>query len=303
MIALSTSWNSTKLGIGPDILYQIRDMGFESAELDDQISQEKFSQMLDILGREIQIVSIQNFFPFPDIFRKIQDIADISLSSLDKEKREMAVKLSLKTLETADSIDTRAVVFRLGQLDIDDPYNELINLYRKDGKESIEYVSLLQKAKDVRKSNIGRYLDSIFFSLDKLADRAESLGITIGIENCLSLSQIPNYDEIRIMLGEFKGANMGYWHNTGYSYIHEKLDIAHQEDILKEFSDKMVGVYLSDVKDFKDSLVPGFGEIDFKNQSQFISEKVIKVMKVDPESTQEEICEGLSHLKSLSFAK
>ncbi len=178
-----------------------------------------------------------------------------------------------------------------------DPTEELIELYNKGEKESADFQALLQEAKDKREGNQQRNFDAVLFSLDKLNQRAEKLDVSIGIENRRGFRQIPSFDEIGIILSEFDGANVPYWHNTGYAQMQDNLDIAHHEDFLEQYSDKMIGVHLHDVKSTTDHIVPGAGDLDFRMVSEYLSQEAIRVMQLTPKATREEIIEGLSYLK------
>jgi len=283
---------------GEEILLQILDMGFEAVELDNHLTGSTLNEMMPLLGKDVQVVSIHNFCPIPDILPKEMAGSDaFLLSSPDREERERAIEYTIKTIELADTIDARTVICHFGHVDIDDPTEDLIELYNKGEKESSDFEALLQRAKDKREANQHRNFDAALFSLDKLNQRAEKLDVFIGIENRRKFRQIPNFDEIGIILSEFDGANVAYWHNTGYAQIQDNLGIVSHEDFLKQYSDRMIGVHLHDVKSTKDRMTPGAGDIDFKMVSKYLSQNVVKVMQLAPGAAREEIMEGLSHLE------
>jgi sugar phosphate isomerase/epimerase len=255
--------------------------------------------MKPLLGKDVQVVSVHNFCPIPDILPKEMASSDVFLlSSCDREERERAVEYTTKTIELADTVDARIVICHFGHVDIDDPTEELIEFYNKGEKESGDLQALLQEAKDKREASQQRNLDSALFSLDKLNQRAEELDVFIGIENRRGFRQIPSLDEIGIMLSEFDGGNIAYWHNTGYAQIHDNLGIADHEDFLKQYSDKMIGVHLHDVKSTTDHMAPGAGDLDFKMVSECLPQDAVRVMQLTPKATREEIMEGLYHLEA-----
>jgi sugar phosphate isomerase/epimerase len=298
MIALSTSWNSTEAGNGKEMLSQILDMGFEAIELDYRLTGTMLDEMRPLLGRDVQVVSIHNFCPVPNILPKEMAGSDaFLLSSSDREERERAIKYTIKTIELADTIDARIVICHFGHVDVSDPTEELIGLYNKGERESDDFELLLQKAKAEREASRQRNLDAVLFSLDKLSQRGEKLGVFIGIENRRGFRQIPSLDEIGVVLSEFDGANVLYWHNTGYAQVQDNLGIASHEDFLEQYSGKMIGVHLHDVKFTTDHLVPGQGDLDFRMVGEYMSRDAVKVMQLAPKATREEITEGLSHLK------
>ena len=300
MIALSTLWNSTEVENGWDMLSQIRDMGFEAVELDCHLTGAALNEMKPLLGRDVQVVSVHNFCPVPHILPTEMAGSDVFLLSADdKEERRRAVEHTIQTIELADSVDSRIVICHLGYVDIIDPTERLIELHNKGEKESSDFESLLEEAKDRRAAEQQRNLDAALFSLDRLISRAESLDISIGIENRRELRQIPDFHEIEIILSEFRGANVAYWHNTGYAQTQSDLGIVSHEELLKAYSDRMVGIHLQDAKAGADHLAPGAGDVDFKMVNEYLPQDAVEVMQLTSAVTREEITEALSHLEGL----
>ena len=288
---------------GKEILSEILDMGFEAVALSCHVTRAILDGMRPSLGKDVQVVSIQNFCPVPDILPEEMAGGDaFLLSSSDSDERQTAVDYTIRTLELADAIEAKIVVCHLGHVDIRDPTEKLAELYDKGKREAEDFESLLQEAKDDREVKRQRNLDAALFSLDELNKRAEQLDIHIGIENRRELRQIPSLDEIGIILGEFDGANIAYWHSVGHAQIQNNLGIADHEDFLEQYSDKMIGVHLNDVKSTTDGMVPGTGDLDFRMVNEYLSPDTVKVMQLTTEPTREETIEGLSHLEESGIA-
>jgi sugar phosphate isomerase/epimerase len=302
MIAISTLWNSRGAENAEEIMSQILDMGFAAIELDYYLTGAVVNGLKQILDNALQVVSVHNFCPIPDILPKEMAGSDaFLLSSFDREERERAVDYTIKTLELADSFETRIVICHFGHVDMDDPTENLIELYDRGEKESDDFESLLQEAREEREAKRQKNLDAVLFSLDKLIRRAEKLDISIGVENRREFRQIPGLDEIGIIMSEFQGANIGYWHNTGYAQIHDNLDIASHEDFLRQYSENMVGIHLHDIKSNVVHLAPGMGDLDFKMVSEHLPQNAVRVLQLTSKATREEIMEGLSHLEELGI--
>ncbi len=298
MIAISTLWNSRGAENAEEIMSQILDMGFEAIELDYYLTGAVVNDLKGLLDNALQVVSVHNFCPIPHILPENMAGSDaFLLSSSDREERERAVEYTIKTLELADSFETRIVICHFGHVDMHDPTQNLIELYDRGEKESDDFEALLQEAREEREAKRQRNLDAVFFSLDKLIRRAERLDVSIGVENRREFRQIPGLDEIGIIMSEFQGANIGYWHNTGYAQIHDNLDIASHEDLLRQYSDSMIGVHLHDVKASEYHRVPGTGDLDFRMVSEYLPQNAVRVLQLTPEAKKEEIMEGLSHLE------
>ncbi len=302
MIAISTLWNSRVAESAEEIMSQILDMGFEAIEMDYYLTGAVVNELKELLDNALEVVSVHNFCPVPDILpREMAGSDAFLLSSSDREERERAVEYTIKTLELADSFETRIVVCHFGHVDMDDPTENLIELYDRGEKESNDFESLLQKSMEEREAKRQRNLDAVFFSLDKLIRRAEKLDILIGVENRKEFRQIPGLDEIGIIMSEFQGANIGYWHNTGYAQIHDNLDIASHEDLLRQYSESMIGIHLHDVKSNVTHLAPGMGDLDFKIVSEYLPQNAVRVLQLTSKATREEVMEGLSHLQELGI--
>ena len=288
---------------GKEILSEILDMGFEAVALSCHVTRAILDGMRPSLGKDVQVVSIQNFCPVPDILPEEMAGGDaFLLSSSDSDERQTAVDYTIRTLELADAIEAKIVVCHLGHVDIRDPTEKLAELYDKGKREADDFESLLQEAKDDREVKRQRNLDAALFSLDELNKRAEQLDINIGIENRREFRQIPSLNEIGIILGEFDGANIAYWHSVGHVQIQNNLGIADHRDLLEEYSDKMIGIHLSDVKSTTDGMVPGTGDLDFRMVNEYLSPDTVKVMQLTTEPTREETIEGLSHLEESGIA-
>jgi len=281
---------------------QILDMGFEAIELDYYLTGALINELKQLLDNALQVVSVHNFCPIPHILpRGLAGSDAFPLSSSDREERERAIEYTIKTMELADGFETRIVICHFGHVDMDDPTENLMELYDRGERESDDFESLLQESREKRESKLQKNLDAVFFSLDKLMRRAEELDVFIGVENRREFRQIPGLDEIGIILSEFRGANIGYWHNTGYAQLHENLDIANHEDFLRQYSDSMIGIHLHDVKATEDHRVPGTGDLDFKMVSEYLPQNAVRVLQLPSTATREEIMEGLSHLEELGI--
>src|SRR5256885_16552214 len=101
MYSLSTCWNSYRHTDGRAMLREIRDLGFEYAELSHGIRISLLPGILESVDAgEIKISTLHNFCPLPigvnqanpNLFR---------FSSLDTREPENAWRYSLKTLQTA----------------------------------------------------------------------------------------------------------------------------------------------------------------------------------------------------------
>jgi sugar phosphate isomerase/epimerase len=298
MIGLSTAWTSQKARTAAELLNPIIDLGFGAVELEYRITGKLFQEILPLIrAHEIKVLSVHNYFPVPEILRPEQASGDcFSLSSLDREEREKGIYYTCRTIERAHDLEARAVVLHLGRVETDLPRNRLQQIYW-EGEWKDKGAELLQQEQEERRRLRDPHLDALLFSLDKIVKQAEQLGVVVGIENRYYLREMPDKEEIGIILDQFRGGPVGYWHDTGHAAVFETLGIGKHEELLKAYAPYMVGIHLHDCQGIDDHKPPGKGEIAFEMVKQYIPEQAIKIMEIRPPATGEEILEGLAFLK------
>ena len=298
MIGLSTVWTSRAAQSGEELLGPILDLGFEGVELEYRISQQIFQEIRPrIRNNAIQVLSIHNYFPVPAIIPQERASGDcFSLASLDREEREQGISYTFRTLEQAHDLEARGVVLHLGRVETDLPKNGLQQLYRGD-RWNDEGEKLLQHEREERGRLRDPHLDALLFSLEAIVKRAEQLGVILGIENRYYFQEMPDKEEIGIILDQFRGGPIGYWHDTGHAAVFETLGIMKHEELLQSYASHLVGVHLHDALGLDDHKPPGQGEIDFEMVKQYLPEVAIKIMEIHPSAKDHEIMEGLEFLQ------
>ena len=298
MIGLSTVWTSRDACSGEELLGPILDLGFEGVELEYRITEQLYEEIRPrILNNEVHVLSIHNYFPVPPIIPPERVSGDcFSLSSLDREERDNGVSYTFRTLEIAHDLEARAVVLHLGRVETDLPRNGLQQLYRGE-RWNDEGPELLQREQEERSRLRNPHLDALFFSLERIVKRAEQLGVVVGIENRYYFQEMPDKEEIGIILDQFRGGPIGYWHDTGHAAVAETLGILRHEELLQSFAPLLVGVHLHDALGIDDHKPPGKGEIDFEMVKKYLPEGAIKIMEIHPSARGQEILDGLDFLK------
>ncbi|MFC1535288.1 hypothetical protein ACFL7M_18215, partial [Thermodesulfobacteriota bacterium] len=98
--------------------------------------------------------------------------------------------------------------------------------------------------------------------------------------------------EIGIILKEFEGGRVRYWHDVGHATVQENLGILKQNDLLETYSKDMIGIHLHDTKGMDDHLSPGLGEICFEEITPFIKSTVITILEVGSSTGREQLVKG-----------
>src|ERR1700747_2196684 len=123
MYSFSTCWNSHRHTDGREMLREIRDLGFEYAELSHGTRISLVPGILEAVDAgEIKISSLHNFCPLPvGVNNSAPNL--YQFSSEYPRERELAVLYTLKTMELATRVRAQVVVLHLGSLDIK-PYTD-----------------------------------------------------------------------------------------------------------------------------------------------------------------------------------
>ena len=141
----------------------------------------------------------------------------------------------------------------------------------------------------------------MLLSLERLNREAEKRGIFLGIENRYHIHEIPDLDEIGLILQRFKGGNIRYWHDVGHSKVQENMGLNRQRDLLEAYSEEMIGIHLHDVRGVDDHLAPGQGEVDYDEIKPFMNPSIIKILEVNSKVKRNELLEGIRFVKKAIF--
>jgi len=298
MLGISTCWWDTSFIQADEIVSEILELGFEGVELEYRISNSLYQEMRPYLNKKLRVLSIHNFFPKPEIHPTAKGSGDFFLlSSTDKDERLRAVTYTIRTIEHANDLEAQAVVLHLGHVDMENTMERFRELHRNGEIHQDEGRAFLDEQKTLRETKRGKNLDAVLFSLERLNREAVRLGVYLGIENRYHFHEIPNFDEIGIILGEFEGGKVRYWHDVGHAAVQEQLGISRHKDLLDAYSGKMIGIHFHDAKGLDDHFSPGQGEIDYGEITPFLKQNLIKVLEIHPKVERKDLLEGVQFIK------
>jgi len=300
MYSLSTCWNSHRHTDGRAMLREIRDLGFEYAELSHGIRISLLPGILESVDAgEIRISTLHNFCPLPigvnqanpNLFR---------FSSLDTRERENAWRYSLKTLEMARRLNASLVVLHLGCLDIKDYTDKLIGMVTAGQQQTAKYEKLCAEVIERRELKKEKQLQLANGMLERLAAEAERLDVKLGIENREALEEIPFESDFTLFFKEFSSPTICYWHDTGHAQIKENLGFIHHAMHLGSLAHRLAGFHIHDVQfPARDHCPPGFGTVHFEALKPLVKPEHIKVFELNPGVTAEDLNRGVAHLKGI----
>jgi sugar phosphate isomerase/epimerase len=299
MLGISTSWKTENSDSGREVIEAILDLGAESIELEYRVTPAMLKEILPLLKeRQVSVMSLHNFFPLPEGLSKEEASGDIfSLSSPEKEERELAVKYTRRTIEWAQELEARAVVLHLGKILSDSPMRTLKKLYDEKRIQSAEGKAFIAEQEKLRAAQSQVHLDSALWCLEKLAKEAEKRAVLLGLENRYNIQDFPNFEEFQVLFKEFSGSWVRYWHDIGHATAQQNLGLTNQEDLLENFGGLLVGFHLHGCKGYEDHYAPGTGEEDYTLVKKFLKPDTLCVIETHPRASREELLRGLEFLR------
>jgi sugar phosphate isomerase/epimerase len=293
-LALSTSWNAFRVNSGEELLNDILQTGFKELELSFNLTA-AIVEDIDRLraGSGIKIVSLHNVCPIPDHLTPRIALPDYySLSSLNGEERQHAIRVTKRTIDTAKLLGARAVVLHCGRVEVPDATKQLIELCERGQQHTDRFIEVREEAIQERRSHAEPYLAHILRSLEELNTYARAQSILLGIENRFYYREIPSFEETGVILKTFPNSQIFYWHDTGHAQIMENVGFLRHQDYLSEYSHRLLGVHLHDILGCLDHRAPGQGTFDFKMLLPYIRTDTIKVIEAHHPATKQDIVTG-----------
>ena len=300
MYSLSSCWNSQRHTDGRAMLEEIRDLGFQYAELSHGIRISLLPGILDAVDNGvIKISTVHNFCPLPiGIDRPAPNV--FQFSAENPRERENAYRHSVKTIETAARLGASLVVLHMGSIDMKEYTDKLTGLISNGKKDTPKFEKLIEDASRKREEKKERYVALAYEMLQRLIPEAEKNGVKLGIENREAIEEIPLENDLALFFLEFQQPCVVYWHDTGHAQIKANLGFIDHAMHLESFIERLAGFHIHDVEyPGRDHQPPGTGCVDFAALKPFVRPEHIKVFEFSPGMTVEQAQAGIAHIKSL----
>lgn len=300
MYSFSTCWNSHRHTDGRAMLREIRDLGFDHAELSHGIRVSLMPGILEaVAAGEMKISSLHNFCPLPmGVTRAAPNLYQFSAEK--PLERELAIKHTLKTFEFAERVKAPVVVLHLGSIEMKDYTGKLCEMLERGKKNSPKYEKLCAEISKVRETKKEKFVARVYDTLRKLLPEAEKRGLKLGCENRQALEEIPVESDFQFLFREFSSPNVCYWHDCGHTQIKENLGFINHRLHLESLREKLAGFHVHDVQfPARDHAAPGTGTIDFAALKPFVKPEHIKVFELSPSLPPEAVKAGIAHIKKI----
>jgi sugar phosphate isomerase/epimerase len=298
MYSFSTCWNSHRHTDGRAMLREIRDLGFDHAELSHGIRVSLMPGILEAVDAgEMKISSLHNFCPLPmGVTHAAPNL--YQFSDERPRERELAIKHTLKTFEFASRVKASVVVLHLGSIEMKDYTGKLGEMLERGEKGSAKYEKLCAEISKVREVKKIKFVERTNDTLRKLLPEAEKRGLKLGCENRQALEEIPLESDFQFFFREFPSPNIVYWHDCGHAQIKENFGFIHHALHLESLAARLAGFHVHDVQfPARDHCAPGTGTIDYAALKPFVKPEHIKVFELSPSLPVEAVKCGIAHLK------
>jgi sugar phosphate isomerase/epimerase len=282
------------------MLSEIRSLGFAYAELSHGIRISLLPGIIEAVeAGEMKISSLHNFCPLPmGVNHAAPNL--FLFSSEDRRERENAWRHSLKTLETAARFHAPVVVLHLGCIEMKEYTDRLLEMIKREQKDTPKYAALREEALEKREKRKERHMELTCEFLERLAEAAGRLGVKLGLENRQALEEIPLETDFQFLLLQFSRPEIGYWHDCGHAQIKENLGVINHREHLEALAPRLLGFHIHDVQyPGRDHCAPGTGMIDFAALKPMVKPEQIKVFELSPSLSVEEAAAGVAFVKRL----
>jgi sugar phosphate isomerase/epimerase len=298
MFSFSSCWNSHRHTDGQAMLREIRDLGFEYAELSHGTRISLMPGILDaVAAGEIKISTLHNFCPLPmGVNHSAPNL--YQYSDERPRERELAHKHTIKTLDFAVRVKAPLVVLHVGSIDMKDYTDKLLEMLQAGGKDSPKFNKLREEAAEKREKKKKDFWARTIESLKKIVPEAESRGLRLGVENRQALEELPVESDYDFLFKEITSPSLTYWHDTGHAQIKENLGFINHRVHLESRRNQLAGFHIHDVQfPGKDHCPPGSGMIDFAALAPLVKPNHIKVFEFSPSMTMEDAKRGVAFVK------
>jgi sugar phosphate isomerase/epimerase len=294
---------SKQIDDGARLLDELAALEFDGIELEYRVRPETLRQMGKRPGRDVPVLSVHAFFPNPVAPGEKGSGANAYLfSSPERQDRDTAVRFGVATLEAAERVGARVVVLHLGRVPVEP---ELLAEYRRlqsdEGPPTPELLETVAAVLEARDRLRAPHVDAVLRSIDRLNGEALRRGLLLGIENRYHPHEIPLHDEVGLILREFDGGAVRYWHDVGHALNHQRLGIATQEAWLEAYGTRLAGTHLHDIRGGRDHLAPGTGEADFAAILRHLPADATRILEIRPDVPREELLASRDLLRGLGY--
>ncbi|GAB4244669.1 MAG: hypothetical protein OHK005_09670 [Candidatus Methylacidiphilales bacterium] len=289
-LALSTSCLSRHHTCGRAMLEQAAALGFDKVELGHGIPFSLWPGVLNaVRHRVVQVTSVHNFCPVPVGCPPSPNVYEFSDPA--PRRRARAVAQTLETLDSAATVQARAVVLHLGSMPRLLRFDRVVLDQMKRGRwgsrafcrAKVQAVA----AYDAAWKNVWpRVRDCLL----ELAEPARQRGLKLGLENREIAAEFPLDDSWEAIMAELPEDVFGHWHDFGHAARKEAAGYLDHAALLRSRASRLIGCHLHDFSPPNhDHLLPGKGSVNFLELWPLLPCETIFVLELSPRTRAEDI--------------
>lgn len=291
--ALSTMWWDKEKYAADEFFGMGRKLGFARFELNHQIPPEVL-ESIDL--NRFHIGSLHDPCPAV-ILNKQLEREDRVITSLDEGRRLFAVDGVKYTIDTAYRLGARSVVIHTGRIAGDHSMDDdLRDMYRRGLKGTPDYFDQVNRLQADRIERGKPHLEVLLKSLETIVQHAEGSGLTLGFENRFHHYELPNFEEMDVMMRLFTQPWVGWQLDVGHLQVEGELGLMDMQAWLDRFGARIMGVHLHDVIGIVDHRAPGSGQVDFERIAAVLPPYAQRTLEIDKSVTFDEFRSGLEYL-------
>jgi sugar phosphate isomerase/epimerase len=297
MISFSTCWNNARHSCGEEMIDEITNLGFRYIELSHGMTVAKLPGIRKAYAAGKFLCSgIHNYFPSPvEVMIDAPDAYEFT--SHRPWDRKRAMDMTLQTLDIAAEFNAAYVVLHMGSVPLNPgKYTNALTEMVAEGKiHDPKYIAAKLNFIRKREKIAPLYYARAIEALEKIAERAEQLGIILVVESRSRYEDMPSEREM-LQLQTFFEKNpwVGYWHDFGHVQLKHNLGLLDHEDWLRSMKPHIVGGHIHDVHwPARDHRVPFTGTIDYKPLLSYFPEQCPIIWELSSSQRTEQIVEAL----------
>ncbi|WP_324726145.1 sugar phosphate isomerase/epimerase [Actomonas aquatica] len=291
-LALSTCWNSYRHTDGYAMLKEIRDLGFDYAELSHGTRIVLVPGILRAVEEGlIQITSTHNFCPLPTgINHSAPNLFEPSNAT--HKEHDQWLRHTLKSIDFTAQVGASVMVTHLGSVHFfwTNPVRK-VKAYRRmhselDVAKDPGYRKVLEKALAKQRKRMPPYWEQVLASLEEIRERCLEKKVMIACENREKFQELPLDDDFPAFFDAMpEQRHCGYWHDTGHAELKQNMGVISHREHLEKNASRLLGFHLHDVADDDDHQPVGYGQIDFDMISSFWEPHHRLTLELSPRTT------------------
>jgi sugar phosphate isomerase/epimerase len=107
---------------------------------------------------------------------------------------------------------------------------------------------------------------------------------------------IPGPNEMELLLNLAEPDQLGFVYDVGHAQVMDRLGFYPNEEWLRRFGSRIIGIHLHDVIGIDDHYAPGFGEVDFDQIAPHLPANAFRTYELRGNVTPEQVKAGVEYL-------